>query len=165
MRKCRSKQLNDKRIAAQAFLLQLSTYMYIIVFLSILATYMAVAGATSYFIIGTQLTNDVWLELGMVEKIVIGVMLVPIIETWLALHLPYKLLRRKIRLTFILMLSSIIFGLMHLYSISYIITTVGAGFILAYSYALKLNTGHAFWITSSIHTLYNLYVFVTDFSL
>lgn len=92
----------------------------------------------------------------------VGVLIGPLIETYLSQYFPIVKLKKYIsRFRYRFIFSSVLFGLLHYYSIYYIIVTVGIGLILALPFALyPENNKTAFRFCWMLHLLNNLIVFV-----
>jgi membrane protease YdiL (CAAX protease family) len=93
------------------------------------------------------------------EEFVLVVFIAPILETLIFQYLPYFYLK-KYRDIYTLLISSILFGLAHAYSIIYIIYgfAVGLLFISAYYYSIKKNV-NPFLLVAFSHFIYNLFAF------
>jgi hypothetical protein len=90
---------------------------------------------------------------------------VPIFETFLNQYLPFKLLQNwnltKNKYGLYILISAIIFGLCHCYSLQYMIFAFSVGLVLGYTYYFYSKTPKiAFWSTTFIHGLRNLVVFM-----
>jgi len=97
-------------------------------------------------------------SMGVVGQFIIASVVAPIIETALNQALPIYLLRKYTRLRWfaIIVIPSAIFGLMHFYSIQYIVYAFLVGLVLTYSYAVRrYNGGHPFTLVALIHALRN----------
>lgn len=82
----------------------------------------------------------------------------PIIETFLFQMAPIILLQKLTSLpkSLIIVISAVIFGATHYYSVSYIVITFFIGLTYAYSYVVfQRRSGLAFWVTASVHSLHN----------
>jgi uncharacterized membrane protein YccC len=95
---------------------------------------------------------DSWIFVGLV---------VPIVETFLNQKLPFVLLQSwnltKNKYGLYVLLSAILFGLCHTYSVQYLLFAFSVGLILGYTYLFYSKTPKlAFWVTSLIHSLRNL---------
>ncbi|MEP7109171.1 MAG: CPBP family intramembrane glutamic endopeptidase [Ferruginibacter sp.] len=87
--------------------------------------------------------------------------IVPVIETFLFQYGIFKICNRiqatKRNNGLIILISAFIFGLMHTYSIGYMIFGFSMGIVLAYVfYFYSHHPRKAFWTTSLIHALRNL---------
>ena len=93
------------------------------------------------------------------EEFILVVVIAPILETFLFQYLPYLYLK-KYNTIYTIILSSILFGLSHSYSIIYIIygLTVGMLFISAFFYSIKKYL-QPFWLVAFCHFIYNLFAF------
>lgn len=90
---------------------------------------------------------------------IVAVFLAPPLETLLFQYLIINILQKitKLRLRYIILISSIIFSIVHYSSVYSVIFAFLMGFILAYSYAVYQNKKEsAFWVTTLIHALKNL---------
>ena len=88
----------------------------------------------------------------------IFVILVPIIETLIFQFAIIRLLRVKTRLSsgMIIFISALAFGLVHYYSIPYIVLSFATGLIFAYAYLIYLDLKKdAFIVVTVIHGLNN----------
>jgi membrane protease YdiL (CAAX protease family) len=97
--------------------------------------------------------------------VILSVVIGPIIETLLfqkGLH--QLLLKLKVTNDFlILVIPSILFGLWHPYNWLYIVYTFFGGLLLNWFYLYaKVNVKYAFWWVASLHSLFNLYVFIIN---
>jgi|LakMenE18May11ns_1017448.scaffolds.fasta_scaffold9717405_3 hypothetical protein len=93
------------------------------------------------------------------EEFILVVIIAPILETLLFQYIPYFYLK-KYNAIYTILISSILFGLSHAYSIIYIIygLTVGMLFISAFFYSIKKYL-HPFWLVVFCHFIYNLFAF------
>jgi membrane protease YdiL (CAAX protease family) len=103
-------------------------------------------------------------ELGIGSWILV-VIIAPILETFLNQWLPFKLMQKwsltKNKYGIYILISAIIFGLCHTYSLQYILFAFSVGLILGYTYFFYSKTPKlAFWITTLIHGLRNLTTFL-----
>jgi membrane protease YdiL (CAAX protease family) len=111
-------------------------------------------------------------ELHIIVLFILGVILIPIVETFLYQHLFIKLLRSmgiKNNIP-IFILCGILFSVMHFYNYVYALTKFPAGYILGYSYVkLEEQDKAPFINTYLIHMGVNMIAFVlfliTDISL
>ena len=94
------------------------------------------------------------------EQFILGVLLAPILETWLFQFLPNRLfIRLKIYNQFLLiLLPAVLFGAMHVeYSLLYGICMLIFGLILNYFFLrAKDLSKHYFWLTVLLHMFYNM---------
>lgn len=95
------------------------------------------------------------------------VLIVPIFETlifqWLIIYQTYVSYTRGHKKQFAILLSSILFGLFHSYSLYYVLVTTAAGVLLATSFCYfreKTNWLSAIIYVTVIHSLSNLLVFI-----
>ena len=94
-----------------------------------------------------------------------SVILIPLIETFLNQFLPYyllikvKYLREKSYL--ILLISAVFFGVLHFYSVFYIIFGFLLGLVFMYGYMVRIKTDNkTFYLIAITHALFNLGVFI-----
>ena len=89
------------------------------------------------------------------EEFFIAVLAAPVIETYLILYLPFKYLQETIYSFAIVILSSVLFGLLHHYNEYYQLYSFFSGLIYGFAYYAKLRTGNSFIIVTAVHMLYN----------
>jgi len=93
----------------------------------------------------------------------IGVIFVPLLETLIFQTVIINLVKKAFpKLPIIsIIISSVLFGLSHFYSIAYILYTILMGIIFAYSYILSQKKEYnPFLVVFSIHALHNLTTFI-----
>ncbi len=93
------------------------------------------------------------------------VIITPIMETFLNQYLPYYLLKKvkyfQERSYLILLASALFFGLLHLYSLFYIIFGFLLGLVFMYGYMVRIKTDNkTFYLIAITHALFNLGVFI-----
>ncbi|WP_445710302.1 lysostaphin resistance A-like protein [Flavobacterium sp.] len=100
----------------------------------------------------------------LIEKFVLFVLFVPIIETLVLNYLPQKIIKKFTTNNWLIIsICSLIFGLMHFYSPIYFIYGIIAGIILNNYYLqtnIKTGERNAFWLTSLLHAIHNLTGFI-----
>ncbi len=104
-----------------------------------------------------KLIQDTNVQPNIMTLIISGIIIAPIIETVVGQLIPIKITSLFTKKTSInLIISVIVFSGLHDYS--NILTGIGVGTILAYSYLLKLKISEkeAFFTTTAIHLLHNL---------
>jgi len=94
------------------------------------------------------------------HNLLVATLIMPIIETLVFQHWVFKLLEKtglkKNKYLWIIIISSVLFGISHDYSLRYVVFAVSEGFVLAYTYYFyRKNTAKAFWTTTLIHCLRN----------
>lgn len=119
-----------------------------------------IALIVSPFIILADLTVGESTEGPELSSFFLVVILVPILETLVNQHLPFKLMQRwswtKNKYGLYILVSAIVFGLFHSYSLQYIIFAFSGGLILGYAYFFYSKTPRkSFWSTTLIHALKN----------
>ena len=95
------------------------------------------------------------------------VILAPIFETFLNQFLPYYLLNKikyfNERSYLIILVSAIFFGLLHFYSVFFIIYAFLLGLVLMYGYMIKIRTDKkTFYLIAICHSLLNLGIFIKN---
>lgn len=95
------------------------------------------------------------------------IILAPIFETFFGQSLPYYLLRKvkylKERSYLVLISSSLFFGIMHFYSLFYIIYAFFLGLIFMYGYMVRIkNDERAFLNIAICHALLNLGILIKN---
>lgn len=88
------------------------------------------------------------------------IIIAPIFETFLNQYLPFKLMQNlswtKNKYGLYILVSAMVFGLMHTYSLQYMIFAFSVGLILGYTYFFYSKAPQkAFWSTTLIHALRN----------
>lgn len=105
-------------------------------------------------------------EISLTEIFILSVIVGPLIETFLFQYIVIELLYslKKIKTNFIVIISALVFSLIHNYNLIYIIVTFIAGLIYAlyYVYLKKTKKKYPFMYIWMLHTLYNLTVFILD---
>jgi len=107
------------------------------------------------------------MKIGFSLSLIIVGIINPIIETviyqWGIIHLVCKLIKsNNINYYFSILISAIVFGLMHSHSHIYMIYAFLTGLILGFlTYAL-MNKRHGFWIIATIHCIHNLYALILN---
>lgn len=109
--------------------------------------------------------NETIMQQPFVEQILATVIMRPIIETllsqkWLysSLSLINRLKGNKIR---IVIIGGIIFGLLHFYSLSYIVYNIFMGILFMSAYILRKEE-NPFLSVAALHALTNLFVLIID---
>jgi hypothetical protein len=99
--------------------------------------------------------------------ILFAIIAAPVFETWLNQALPYKLLNKvtyfKERSNLILFASAIFFGLLHFYSLFYLLYGFLMGIVLMYGYMVRIETDkNTFYLIAASHSLINLGVILIN---
>lgn len=109
--------------------------------------------------------NETIMKAGIGRQILEAVILGPIIETLITQKWLYQLLsligwlkRHKIVIIFI---SAVIFGLLHFFSLSYIVYNFFAGALFMFAYIVKLDKS-PYWTVVVLHGLMNLFSILID---
>lgn len=118
-----------------------------------------------YDIIFSPTPNETIMTVGLGRQLLEVVILAPLIETLIFQKWFYNLFsligwlnRYK---NFIILISAVAFGLIHFYSLSYIIYNFFIGALLMFTYIIKINK-KAYWIVVILHSLMNLYSIFID---
>lgn len=96
-------------------------------------------------------------------EIIISLLIAPVIETaffFTLVFLMTKYLKKNI--IYFILISSILFGLSHFYSVDYILYSFFIGIVLSIFYTIseKRNQGDGFLDVTIIHSLYNLVILI-----
>jgi len=95
------------------------------------------------------------------------VIIAPLFETFICQYTVFKLLSQfsffKSHQSFIIVISAVSFGIMHYYSLVYIVYAFIMGLFLMYAYMLRLQKEDSFKAVSSIHALINLSLLVFNY--
>ena len=96
------------------------------------------------------------IEMSLLEQFFLGVMFVPIIETFLFQFLPFTLLTKIpfLKKSHIIILSALLFAFWHIYSIHYIIYTFIAGAFYMFLYFMRVGK-YSFLTIVALHALNN----------
>ena len=118
-----------------------------------------------YEIIFMPTPNETIMQQPFVEQILATVILGPIIETLLSQKWLYSLLslinRLKGNKIWIVIIGGIIFGLLHFYSLSYIVYNIFMGVLFMSAYILRKEE-NPFLSVAALHALTNLFVLIID---
>lgn len=102
---------------------------------------------------------------GIFRIVIEGIIIAPIIETFLFQKIFFDFFDGKIKIRFIILISALCFGLSHFYNLGYIINTFFMGVILATAYTIWSDKKISpFWTVVTIHLLHNLIVFLIQIS-
>ena len=109
--------------------------------------------------------NETLMTQPIYEQILLAVIIGPLIETLLSQKLVYKLLSLikflKQHKILILILGALFFGILHFYSLSYIVYNVFMGFLFMYAYIVRINK-NPYWTVVALHGLTNLFAIFID---
>src|SRR5664279_1490961 len=137
----------------KAFLLKLFLACYL---LAILNSFIFKTANDYYF--HSNLINPVESR-SKIEQFILGVILAPILETWLFQYLPnWVLVTLKVHKKYLLLLlPAVLFGAMHVgYSLLYGICMLVFGLIINYFFLeSKARSKNYFWLTALLHAMYN----------
>jgi len=148
---------------------KLNSIPFVIVFTSILY----IVSFSSNFILGFIKQNDhILIDFhskgeNFVLIYVVPLFFAPVFETFLGQSLPYFLLK-KIRFLneksyLILIISAVIFGLLHFYSLFYMIYAFLIGIVLMYAYMVRVKSHkNAFLLVAICHSLLNLGIIIKN---
>lgn len=98
------------------------------------------------------------------EKFFLGVILAPIIETFIFQYLPFKVIGKVIKNpVYIIMGSSLFFAFNHYYNWLYVVVTFFIGLILNCNYyAVQKISKYGFWLTALLHAANNSLAFLAS---
>ncbi len=98
-------------------------------------------------------------------KLIVGSLVAPFLETYFFQQLPYTILKKwNANNTIIILISSVLFGLSHFYSLYYMIFGFFAGIVLIKAFINWQGTLNSkYLITVGIHSMANLYVTIFSF--
>ena len=93
------------------------------------------------------------------EQFFLSVIIAPILETFIAQFILFKILRLKItHQPLLIVLGSLFFASMHYYNWLYMVVTFFIGLIINYYYLeIQKISKYSFLLTVLLHSLYNLY--------
>lgn len=118
-----------------------------------------------YDILFSPTPNETIMTQGLGKQMFLAVILAPLIETLIFQKWVYQLLslvgwlkQNKILIIFI---SAVIFGLIHFYSLSYVIYNFFAGALLMFAYIVRIEK-KPYWIVTVLHGLMNLFSILID---
>ncbi|OJX87682.1 MAG: hypothetical protein BGP01_03690 [Paludibacter sp. 47-17] len=102
---------------------------------------------------------------GILGMIVKGLIIAPLLETLIYQQFIYYILSKlsflKNQTLLICIVSGIVFGLAHTYSLIYMIQTSLIGFVFMYAFLIHIkNLNKSFWLVTFIHFMVNLSVFL-----
>jgi uncharacterized protein len=144
-----------------------------ITFVVILTSTLYIVAFSFNFAFGFIKEKDIiWFDFPSKEKNSVlffftSIILAPIFETFLNQSLPYKLLNKvrylNERSYLILLASALFFGLLHLYSLFYIIYAFLLGLVLMFGYMTRINTDKkTFLLIAICHSLLNLGILIEN---
>jgi membrane protease YdiL (CAAX protease family) len=115
-----------------------------------------------YFNIPLKNKEDIF-EMGKFFKFTLAVIYAPLFETLLFTLLPYLVFSKFSKnMVWFIAITSVLFGLIHTYSVAYVIITFFIGIILNTFFWIvihKKNMASAFFLTCLFHSLHNLIAF------
>ncbi|HEY0897213.1 MAG TPA: CPBP family intramembrane glutamic endopeptidase [Sphingobacteriaceae bacterium] len=109
-------------------------------------------------------TGSTFSRHGFWYKLIAGCVLAPVLETYMFQHLPYRYLRkRRFSKALIIVISSLLFGIVHYYDWIYIIRATLAGGILISAYILKPSASVSGLVTvSAVHAINNVFTLLIE---
>lgn len=148
---------------------QLNRFRFIFLF----TLFLIIISSSLHYVIAGINSYDIKLFYGDIQStnlffsVLITVFIAPIAETFIYQYLAYKLLIRleyfKRNQVLIILSSAFVFGLMHFYSIFYIVYAFIIGIILMYAYSVRISSSsHIFWEISLSHSILNLFILFMD---
>lgn len=152
--------LNLSKLNRLNFILLLTLSLYVVVF--ILNFVLGIIISKDIVFINLQNNNN-----SIVLLAISSVFIAPIIETFLGQSLPYFLLYKikfiRERNYIIVLISALFFGLIHFYSLFYVIYGIIVGSIFIYGYMARIQTDKKTFILIAIsHSLLNLGILIKN---
>jgi membrane protease YdiL (CAAX protease family) len=145
------------RVALSLARMNMPAYVTIFVVLKLLLGYLS--SHINFSLTNEPITKG-FFEFGNIyAAFFIIVIVAPIVETYLTQYLFFKNLTGRLPQWTIILLSGLVFGLLHHYNIGYILYAIPSGLLLSVSYAFRLHS-NPFVCTTLIHAIYNLIGFV-----
>ena len=95
---------------------------------------------------------------GLLGRLALGSLIAPLAETALFQWMPIRLLRRKLRLPWpiVVLTSAALFGATHTYSLGYVIFAFLVGLVLAYAFAVRSEPERSpFLLVAIVHAIRN----------
>ncbi|NFP92699.1 CPBP family glutamic-type intramembrane protease [Clostridium sporogenes] len=147
------------------FLKNLTYFKFILIITLCTVATSAILGVIDYFFYIEPSANLVVSESNFISEFILVIIIAPLIETLIFQYSIIKFLRNfnilKNNNIIIILISSILFGLSHPYSLTYIINTTILGIFLSYSFVIYENKNESpFWVVCAIHSLKNFTSFV-----
>lgn len=110
--------------------------------------------------------NPISSEYGLWERIIVGSIVVPLLETLILQLLPIELilrikLRKRIAAIIAIMVSALAFASTHWFNLHYVLHAFVFGLVFAEAYLIcrdKKNRWYAFGVVATIHALWNGFV-------
>jgi hypothetical protein len=144
-----------------------------ITFIIILTSVLYFVAFSFNFVISFIKAKDIiWIDLSKKENsisllFISPIIIAPIFETFLGQYLPYYLLNKvkylNERSYLILLASALFFGLLHLYSLFYILYAFILGLIFMYGYMIRIKTDkNAFILIAISHSILNIGIFIKN---
>lgn len=148
-----------KRIALSLEGMNVPTYVGLFVALKLLLTYLS--NLINISAANEPITSGFFEFRNTYEALITIVVVAPLVETYLIQYLFFKYLTGRLPQWTIIVLSGLVFGLMHHYSIGYVLYAIPSGLLLSSSYAFRLRS-KPFVCTTLIHAVYNLIGFILN---
>jgi hypothetical protein len=144
-----------------------------ITFIIVLTSVLYIIAFCFNFVLAFIKERDIiWIDLPVKEKnigllFISPIILAPIFETFLGQYLPYYLLKKvkyfNKRSYLILIIASLFFGLIHFYSLFYIVYAFLLGLVLMYGYMVRIKYDNkTFLLIAICHSLLNLGIFIKN---
>ena len=136
-------------------------FVYISAFALLILLISTISGLINYILINKLhfniKMNNHFATYPIWQKVIVGSVGAPIIETYLFQQLPYTFLKKwNVNNNIIILISSTLFALTHFYSISYIIFAFFAGIILIKAFINWEGTmNNKYLVTAGIHCMAN----------
>lgn len=145
--------------------MKFKSYLFILSFILVLSLFNIYIFAPQLLILfplDSETSVKVVSKMSKMETFIFTVILGPIIETFVFIFIPIKVLENKVNIWIICLLSAILFSLSHFYSLNYIYFSFFVGLYLFISFILiqkKFGCNIAFFAVTIIHLSNNLHKF------
>lgn len=147
------------RIRLQIERLNNAAYISVFVAIKLLIAYLFSLVALEF--LGRSVMSDTPEWGTKTQSFIAVVLLGPLVETYVCQYLFFKYLLKHLSGGVIILLSAIVFGLLHTYNSVYVLYAFFSGLLLSLSYYYRLNS-YPFVIVFLIHSIYNLLAFLLN---
>ncbi|RAW00826.1 CPBP family intramembrane glutamic endopeptidase [Pseudochryseolinea flava] len=123
----------------------------------------AVAFKLVTYLLDAPVVQQVGMALGNAAfEFMLVVIVSPLIETYLAVFLPFHFLKSRLQLHYIVVISALIFAAFHHYSVIYAVHAFLGGLIYAFAFYAKRDRQFTILYAAAVHSGYNLFVYLYD---
>lgn len=149
--------------AINAYLRQLHPFLFVLLIVAVcfVFTMFLSAFVELFGIPDIDFVENKIFDFDIITQIFAAVIFAPLAETLIFQKWLYWLLNKikyfRNNIYWIILISGVVFGSGHYYSVIYMIQGVFMGFFLMYAYLLRIDR-HPYWTVAAIHALYNLVV-------